>query len=277
MTQNITVKPVSGALGAEDTGIDLSKELDSAARHAVRQAFLDHHLLVFPGQDLSDDDHVRACEIFGPVQPERMNPDLADQTKPGVHFVSNTRPDAILPHGDIVFHMDQVQYETPCLAMSLYGIEVPSSGGETLFSNATAAYDALPDATKQRLASLSGFNCYLYDSPNVLRRVTEREENAPRAIHPVVRTHPETGRKAIHVSRLSTDYIVDLDAAESGALLESLFATLEEDRFVYQHSWRPGDLVIWDNRCVMHARNDYDSVNQRRLLRRIAVTGDRPF
>lgn len=270
------VNPLPGALGAEITGIDLSRELDPAAIAAIRAAFLDRHLLVFPEQTLGDDDHVRACEIFGPVQPERMNPDLADAAKPGVHFVSNTRPDAILPHGDIVFHMDQVQYETPCLAMSLYGIEVPSSGGETLFANAIAAYESLSSEMKQRLAPLRAFNCYLYDSPNVLRRVTEREDNAPRAIHPVIRTHPETGRKAIHVSRLSTDYIVDLDHAESDALLETLFATLEEDRFVYQHRWRPGDLVIWDNRCVMHARNDYDSVNERRLLRRIAVTGDRP-
>ena len=270
------VTPLPGALGAAVTGIDLSNAIDPEAIATIRQAFLDHHLLVFPDQSLSDGDHVRVCEVFGPVQPERMNPDLADAAKPGVHFVSNTRPDAILPHGDIVFHMDQVQYETPCLAMSLYGIEVPSSGGETLFANAIAAYDSLPGEMKQRLAPLKGFNCYLYDSPNVLRRVTEREANAPRAIHPVVRTHPETGRKAIHVSRLSTDYIVGLDKDESDALLESLFATLEEDHFVYQHRWRPGDLVIWDNRCVMHARNDYDSVNERRLLRRIAVIGDRP-
>lgn len=270
------VKPFAGALGAEITGIDLSRPIDPGTVATIRKAFLDHHLLVFPGQNLTDDDHVRVCEIFGPVQPERMNPDLADAAKPGVHFVSNTRPDAILPHGDIVFHMDQVQYETPCLAMSLYGIEVPSSGGETLFANAIAAYESLSSEMKQRLAPLKAFNCYLYDSPNVLRRVTEREANAPRAIHPVIRTHPETGRKAIHVSRLSTDYIVDLDTDESDTLLETLFAKLEEDRFVYQHHWQPNDLVIWDNRCVMHARNDYDSVNERRLLRRIAVIGDRP-
>jgi taurine dioxygenase len=273
----ITIQTVSSALGASITGIDLSVVLDADQLATIRQAFLDHHLLVFPDQDLSDDDHIRICEIFGPVQPERMNPNVADKAKPGVHFVSNTRPDAILPHGDIVFHMDQVQYETPCLAMSLYGIEVPSSGGETLFSNACAAYDALSDTMKQRLATLRCFNCYLYDSPNVMRRVTVREENAPRAIHPVVRTHPETGRKAIHVSRLSTDYILDLEEGESDTLLEELFTTLEDESFVYQHAWNAGDLVIWDNRCVMHARNDYDSVNERRLLRRIAVMGDRPY
>ena len=273
----ISVRPVSGALGASITGIDLSVVLDADQLAIIRQAFLDHHLLVFPDQNLGDDDHVRICEFFGPVQPERMNPDVADKAKPGVHFVSNTRPDAILPHGDIVFHMDQVQYETPCLAMSLYGIEVPSSGGETLFSNACAAYDTLSDTMKQRLATLKSFNCYLYDSPIVMRRVTGREENAPRAIHPVVRTHPETGRKAIHVSRLSTDYILDLDKDESDTLLEELFTTLENDRFVYQHAWSPGDLLIWDNRCIMHARNNYDSVNERRLLRRIAVMGDRPY
>jgi len=270
------INPIPGALGAAITGIDLSQVLDPGSITAIRAAFLGRHLLIFPGQTLSDDDHIRACEIFGPVQPERMNPELADAAKPGVHFVSNTRPDAILPHGDIVFHMDQVQYETPCLAMSLYGVEVPSSGGETLFSNAIAAYDSLSSGIKQRLAALTAFNSYLYDSPNMLRRVTAREANAPHATHPVVRTHPETGQKAIHVSRLSTDYILEMDRDESDALLEELFATLEEDRFIYQHRWQPDDLVLWDNRCVMHARNDYDSVNERRLLRRIAVTGDRP-
>ena len=103
------------------------------------------------------------------------------------------------------------------------------------------------------------------------------EPDAQRAAHPVIRTHPVTGRKAIFVNRLMTDFIVGIDRAESRALLEELYSYVEDPRFLYQHKWRVGDLVIWDNRCLLHARNTYDSVNKRRKLRRIAIAGDTPF
>ena len=273
----IHIEQLSPALGAEITGVDLREPVDKATKDAILEAWLDHHMLVFPGQLLDDTQHLRACEIFGPIQPERLNPHLANDQNPGVHFVSNIREDGILPHGDIVFHMDQMQYDQPSQAMSLYGIEIPSQGGETIFSNSHLAYEALPDDIKKRLEGLRAENAYLYYSPNMMRKVAEREAEAPRAIHPVVRTHPVTGRKAIYVNRLLSDRIIELDESESDDLLQLLFRQIEEPRFIYEHKWRVGDVIVWDNRSLLHARNTYDSENERRQLRRIAIVGDVPF
>jgi taurine dioxygenase len=273
----LTVKRLSPALGAEVTGIDFREPINDATKSEILDAWLEHHMLVFPGQVLDDADHIRCCQIFGDIQPERLNPHLAAEANPAVHFVSNIRPDGILPHGDIVFHMDQMQYDKPSQAMSLYGIDIPSQGGETRFSNSHLAYDALPEDVKHRLEGLKGENAYLYYSPNMMRKVGEREPEAPRAIHPVVRTHPVTGRKAIYVNRLLTDRILDMDADESDDLLQMLFELVEEERFIYEHKWRVGDVIVWDNRSLLHARNTYDSANERRQLRRIAIVGDVPF
>ena len=273
----IWIEELSPALGAEITGVDLREPVGDADREAIRDAWYEYHMVVFPGQILDDDEHLRVCGIFGEIQPERLNPHLADDENPGVHFVSNIREDGILPHGDIVFHMDQMQYDKPSQAMSLCGIEIPSSGGETKFSNGHMAYDALPDDVKQRLQGLRAENAYLYYSPNMMRKVTAREEEAPRAIHPVVRTHPVTCRKAIYVNRLLSDRIIGMDEAESDDLLEMLFLQIEQDRFIYEHTWRVGDVIIWDNRSLLHARNTYDSENERRQLRRIAIVGDVPY
>ena len=273
----INVVRLSPALGAEVTGVDLRQPVNDAIKKEILDAWMEHHMLVFPGQVLDDKQHLHACEIFGPIQPERLNPHLADDKNPGVHFVSNVRKDGILPHGDIVFHMDQMQYAQPSQAMSLYGIDIPSKGGETRFSNSHLAYEALSEDVKQRLEGLRAENAYLYYSPNMMRKVTAREEEAPRAIHPVVRTHPVTGRKAIYVNRLLSDRILELDEKESDELLEMLFRQIEDDRFIYEHTWRVSDVVVWDNRSLLHARNTYDSKNERRQLRRIAIVGDVPF
>ena len=172
----LSIERLSPALGAEVTGVDLREPVDRATRAAILDAWYEHHMLVFPGQVLDDEEHLRACEIFGDIQPERLNPHLAADENPGVHFVSNIREDGILPHGDIVFHMDQMQYDKPSQAMSLCGIEIPSSGGETKFSNSHMAYDSLPDDLKQKLDGLRAENAYLYYSPNMMRKVTAREE-----------------------------------------------------------------------------------------------------
>lgn len=275
---SIKVRPLSSMLGAEITGIDLREPPDAAVRATLNAAFIAHHMLVIPGQDLDDAAHVRFCEVFGPIQPERTSAHLADRQFPGVHYVANTREDAILPDGDIWFHSDQVFYDTPALATSLYGIDVPRRGGETRFGNIHLAYDALSDEMKHRCDGLRALNAYDYNSPNRLHKVTEeRLPDGPRAVHPVIRTHPVTGRKAIYVNRLMTDRIVDLDPAEGKAILETLFDLVEDTHFQYQHRWREGDAIIWDNRSLVHARNTYDHVNDRRTLRRIAVRGDVPY
>ncbi len=273
----ISVRPLSQALGAEVTGVDFRNEIDATTRQEIMDAWRKYHVLVFPGQDLTDGEHVRFCEMFGEIQPERLSAHVADKTYAGVHFVSNARPDAILPDGEIEFHMDQMQYDRPARAMSLYGIEVPKSGGETRFSNCHLAFEALPDEMKRKVDGMKAENAYMHESPNRLRKVTAREPEAPHATHPVIRTQPETGRTAILVSPLETDRILGVDDEESDRLLDALFGMVEQDRFIYEHKWRVGDLIVWDNRCVAHARNDFDSANERRMLRRIAVMGEIPY
>ena len=172
------------------------------------------------------------------------------------------------------FHSEQCYFEQPVAATVLYAVEVPSSGGNTRFANCRAAYDALDDGLKRRLDGLQALNAYDYGD-NMQVKDGPRPADAPRFVHPVIRTHPETGKKAIYVNRLMTEHVVGMDADESHALLEMLYDHVEQPCFVHEHAWRPGDLVMWDNRCTLHARTDFDPA-ERRKLRRMTVKGDRP-
>jgi taurine dioxygenase len=154
----------------------------------------------------------------------------------------------------------------------LYALEVPSKGGNTLFSNAYAAYEALPEDTKQRIAGRRALNAYATDST---LRSANYDDATSSYWHPVVRTHPATKRKALYVNRLMTREIEGLPREESDAILKTLFDHQEQPRFVYEHVWRPGDIVMWDNRCTLHARTDF-SAGERRLLRRVTLLGEKP-
>ena len=148
-------------------------------------------------------------------------------------------------------------------------------GANTLFANCYASYDALPADQKQRLEGRWAMNVYDFEN-NSVQKTRENSPDAPRFVQPIFRTHPESGRKSIYVNRLMTDYIVDAEPEQSRDLLEQLFDLSERPEFVYEHKWRVGDFVMWDNRCTMHARTDFDP-DDRRMMRRIAVSGDRPF
>ena len=282
---DINIKPVSNALGAEVTGINLRQTISQEVQKLIFKTWLKFHLLIFPGQILSDEDHLRVCRIFGDIQPERLNSELADPKNSAVHFVSNVRPDGILPHGDIVFHMDQMQYENPSQAMSLYGLLVPSKGGETKFSNCEKAYDSLDSNTKLQLEGLRAQNSlvtkdgqsYLGNSDNKIRKSEKQKNKTPFAIHPVIRTHPITKIKTIYVNRLLTDKIVNTPSNESEKILNNLYEIIENEEYTYEHKWKKEDLLVWDNSCLTHARNNYDSENDQRLLRRIAITGSIPY
>jgi taurine dioxygenase len=274
----IEVRPLSEAGGAEIRGVDLSRPVDGAAKAAIIEAWRRYSMLLFRDQALDDEASIRFCEIFGEVQPERQTPSAADDHRPGIHYVSNQRENGILPDGDIWWHSDQIFYDLPAAATTLYCVAAPKlAGGETRFANCQLAYDALDEAMKRRLEGLKAESFYLYNSANRLHREAPRQGNELCATHPVIRTHPETGAKAIFVNRLMTDFIHGMDRAESDALLEALYDLCEEPRFCWQHRWREGDQIIWDNRNLMHCRNTYDHVNDTRDLRRIAIKGDTPY
>ena len=193
-------------------------------------------------------------------------------------LISNIREDGkpigALPDGEMHFHTDQCHQERPAMASMLYAIEVPSQGGNTLFANGYKAYETLPAEIKRRIDGRRALNAYDYDNA-ATRRGTRVVDGVPSCVHPVVRTHPATGRKALYVNRLMTVCIEGLPQEESDELLSFLFDHQEQRQFVYEHVWRPGDLLMWDNRCALHARTDF-SAGERRLMRRVTILGEKP-
>lgn len=268
----LTVTPTSNAAGAEISDIDLNNGISDDVAEALRQAWRDHMVLLVRGQDLSADDQEQFCRVFG---------DLAGLTSRASAskflWVSNREvPDnaTAVQLGEMMFHCDQAYAEQPCKGSTLYSLEIPDVGGNTCFANCCMAYETLSDHWKQRIEGLTALNYFNYDT-NPSIRPGEIDPDAPQHSHPIVRTHPETGRKSIYVNRLMTMKIDGLEKAESGEILAFLFDHIEKPEHVYEHVWEVGDLVLWDNRCLAHARTDYDST-KKRLLRRMTILDENP-
>lgn len=269
-------RPLSAALGAEITGVDLRRNLDPGVCAQIRDIWHQNLVILLREQDLSEEDEVRFAEMFGP--PAKIHTPQFVRGHPAVMLISNIREDGkpigALPDGEMHFHTDQCHQERPAMASMLYAIEVPSVGGNTLFANGYKAYETLPAEIKRRIDGRKALNAYDYDNAS-MKRGTKLAEGVPSCVHPVVRTHPATGRKALYVNRLMTVRIEGLPEEESEELLELLFNHQEQREFVYEHVWRPGDLLMWDNRCTLHARTDF-SPNERRLMRRVTILGEKP-
>ena len=269
---NPRVKPLSPAIGAEVSGIDL-RSIGSPDAETLRRAWLEHHVVVVRGQKLSEDDLVAFGACFGRIEKARKLSPLASRQE--IMVISNIRRDGAalgsLPDGELSWHFDRIHQKVPNKAGVLYAVELPSRGGETRFASMCRAYETLPEATKAKLAGLTALNTYQYGQTHAEKK--QLSEESPSAVHPVVRTIPETGRKALYVCRLMTDKIIELPEGESRAMLAELFDHVERPEFSYEHEWRTGDVLIWDNRCVIHARNDFDE-RERRLLKRVVVGDD---
>jgi taurine dioxygenase len=272
----LAVRPLSPALGAEILGVDLREELDERAFAQIGEAWHRHLVILLRDQELSETDEVRFAERFGP--PAVIHTKEFVRNHPAVMLISNIREDGkpigALPDGEMQFHSDQCHQERPAMASLLYAIEVPSKGGNTLFANQYKAYETLPEAIKRRIDGRKALNAYDYRTA-AMKRGTQLAEGVPCYAHPVVRTHPATGRKALYVNRLMTVRIEGMPEPESDELLNLLFDHQERREFVYEHVWRPGDLLMWDNRRVLHARTDF-SPDERRLMRRVTILGEKP-
>ena len=278
MTQKISVEPLSPVLGARVHGIDLSKELRSSEADQLRDAFHRYCVLCVHSPGISPDDQIRFAALFGKVDAGERDPvrfaEGEKRPKKGVMFISNLRENGelvgALPDGELHFHSDGAHREEPYRATTLYSIKIPSRGGETKFANMYAAYEALSDEMKRKLDGRSAR--YVYDVRATLREQTNEMDDAlSSAVHPIVRKHPVTGRPALYLNRLMTREIVGMDRKEGDALLNKLFDHCEEPRFVYAHKWAIGDLLVWDNRCLNHARNDFPA-SEERHLRRVTVS-----
>jgi taurine dioxygenase len=282
----IAITPLTDSIGAEVTGVDLSRDLDEATRRTLYKAWVDNVVLVFHDQSLSPPDFIKAARNFG--APMRQNLESFDVPGfPDIGVVSNRDKDTTQDGKrdgkayvrGVSWHSDHSYAETPPKATILYGIDIPSSGGDTQFCNMRAAYEALPAETRQRIDGLKVLHVYQSSrSPRKLIGRTAAEESLypGNVVHPLVRTNPDTGRKGIYHNPVRVERILDIDAAESDALLERLTRHATQPCFQYRHKWRPGDMVIWDNRNAMHQANaDYD-MREKRFLHRIMLEGERP-
>ena len=274
----VTATPMSAACGAEISGVDLREELSPDDVSAIHKAWLDHQVIVFRGQDLTPADQKRACGQFGEIgaynRPKsRQHPKHASDE---IMLVSNVREDGepigAHPDGEMMWHTDTAYHSSPHKATTLFGVEVPDTGGNTKFSNQYLVYDALPADLKERLQGAMAMNAYEFGT--TIKTFARYDRDAvPHHAHPVFRKHPETGRTAVYVCPLMTEEIIGMDAAESEAVLAEIYAIQGRDAFVYEHHWRAGDMVMWDNRCLLHARTDFPR-DQRRLLRRVTISDE---
>jgi len=275
--------PLTEHIGCEVKGVDLRQPVDPATATSIYRAWLDHAVLLFRDQDLTQEDLIRVTGIFGEFaplgRPKHTLPSGFAKILPNIMLISNIRENGktigALPDGEMLFHHDTIHRDDPHKATLLYSVEIPTYGGDTLFASGTAAYEALDPAMKLRLAGLRAVNFYVYNS--VRRNDKQAVDATSQAVHPVVRTHDETGRKALYVNRLMSIRIEGMPEKDSDELLNFLFDHSERPQFVYTHVWHRGDLIVWDNRCSSHARTDFPS-DQRRLLLRTTVKGTcRPY
>ncbi|MBT5048630.1 MAG: TauD/TfdA family dioxygenase [Rhodospirillaceae bacterium] len=272
--------PLSDALGAEIRGLDLREKLDAETISAVEQAWYDHIVLAFRDQDLTIEQQRAFASQLGSLAPRggeggtKHEQAISENVMLVTNIRENGKPIGTLPDGEMMFHSDTPYFETPRKATLLYGIDIPSRGGETLFSNSYKVAETLPEEIKHKLAGKKAMQIYDYGAQEKTEDTYDFDIH-PHYAHPIFRKHPETGRTSLFISELMTVEILDLPKDESRDLLAFLFAHQAREEFVYAHAWRPGDLVIWDNRCSVHARNDFPS-DERRLLRRLVLHDEHP-
>jgi taurine dioxygenase len=273
----LQIAPLSPAIGITVTGVDVRRLTDAEFKR-IEEAWVQNCIALFPGQSLSQEEQVEFAARFGPLG-QLINKHEGRRDHPAVMYVSNVREDGkligVLPDGEMWFHSDQCYSERPCAATMLYAMEIPSQGGNTLYANMYRAYAALSEPMKRRIAGFKALNVYDYNA-NPTKAGPMLRPDAPHYAHPVVRTHPVTKRKCLYVNRLMTVAIEDIPREESDRLLAELFDHQERPEFIYEHRWTPGDLLVWDNRCTLHARTDFDA-SERRMLRRVIVLGDKPY
>ncbi|MBV9782424.1 MAG: TauD/TfdA family dioxygenase [Acidisphaera sp.] len=272
---------VRNTVGAEVRGVDL-RRVDPAEFAAVHRAWVDHSVLLFRDQSLTDDDLIRFSRRFGDLDlaPIQETGRRFVEGHPEIYVVSNVvvngEPIGSLGAGEAVWHTDMSYLEDPPKASMLYALEVPPSGGDTWFCDMYAALESLPAELRRRIEGLGLKHDGTYNSGGYVRQgvaATDDPRNSPGAVHPVVCTHPESGRKVLYLGRRRNAWLVGLDLADSEALLDALWTHVERPELSWAHHWRVGDLVLWDNRCTMHRRDPFDAAS-RRVMHRTQVKGE---
>ena len=280
----VQIKNLNAALGAEVAGVDLSKSLPQADIDAIAAAWRERLVVVFHGQNLSDPQLIAFSRNFGELDPPGPNPygEPVNKAHPELNVISNVvengKPIGNLGDGEAVWHADMTYVEVPAKAALLHALEVPppEAGGNTYFANMFRAYETLPAELKKAVEGKVAVHDASRNSAGMLRKgykeVTDVRETVG-ARHPLVRTEPKTGRKALFLGRRPNAYVLGITVAESEALLDALWAHATQSRFTMCHQWQVGDLLMWNNLSVLHRRDPFDP-KSRRIMHRSQIKGD---
>jgi taurine dioxygenase len=277
----VEVIPTGAALGAEVRGVDV-RGLDGAAFARVTRAWHDHSVVLIRDQALSDQELIAFSRRLGDLDwaPIQETGRRFVEGLPEIYIVSNVKvngePIGSLGDGEAVWHTDMSYLDVPPKASMLYALEVPPAGGNTSFCTMHGIYETLPASLKERIAGLKIKHDGTYNSGGYVRQgVTPTDDpiTSPGAVHPLVCTHPDTGRRMLYLGRRRNAYLVGLELEESEALLNELWSYVDRPEFAWEHVWCVGDLVLWDNRCTMHRRDAFDP-NSRRIMHRTQVKGE---
>ncbi len=278
----LKVTPIDGALGARIEGLDRTEAAKPEVAAQLKKALGDHLLLEIPGAPMTPEQTRDVAAAFGKPREQLLRYKRVGTVPEVSVMVSTLMADGTTDKTALRsedWHTDDSYFATPAKATLLHSIEIPSHGGNTWFCNMRAAYDALPEAMKKRIDGMRAIHAY--DTPRARNRPSQRTAQeiaeTPDVEHPLVRTHPDNGKKALYLNFNRLDRIVGLERAESDTLLDELTAHVRRPQFHMAHRWAVGDIVIWDNRATMH-RVDVDyPMGEKRIMQRVLIEGDRPF
>jgi taurine dioxygenase len=276
------VVPLKAPLGARIEGLDRTRANEPGTAALLNRALAEHLLVVLPGERMAPADTLRFAEAFGTPRRQLLRYKRSGEAPDVSIMVSTIKPDGTTDKTAIRaedWHTDDSYFAVPAKATLLHGIEIPSRGGATWFCNMHSVYEALPEPLRRRIDGLRAIHGY--DTPRARNRPSARTPHeiaeTPDVEHPLVRTHPETGRKALYLNPNRLDRIVGLERAESDALLDELADEAGKPQHHFGHVWQAGDVVIWDNRATMHRVVIDYPVGEPRIMQRVLIDGDRPF
>ena len=289
VANDLTITPLHSCLGARVEGIDLGEVLDAPTFRRVSQAFHEYSVLVFHDQRITDEQQMAFSRRFGPLETTLKATGREDRLSDKLVDLSNVDPDhderlmdwndrrMVYQSGNQLWHTDSSFKPVPAMASLLSGREVPPAGGETEFVSMRHAYDTLPEPTRLRVDGRVTVHSILYSRSTIAKGLfdAEHERGLPPVRQALVRVNPANGRKAIYIGSHAW-YIEGMAYDESRRLLDELLAHTTRPESVYQHRWRPWDLVMWDNRCVLHRGRPWDAARHRRVMRRTTVAGEGP-
>jgi taurine dioxygenase len=282
LAASMEFKALDAPLGAEVTGLDIASPIDSDTVQQLKDAWQQYHVLLIRDQSLDDKRLIEFSKLFGELDPPGPNPYgltfLPDH--PELNVISNViedgKPIGNLGDGEAVWHADMTYIDKPPVAAVLYALEVPEQGGDTWFADMFTAYETLPQSMKDEIDGKIAVHDSAHNSAGMLRKgyseLTDVRET-PGAHHPLARTEPETGRKALFLGRRPHAYIIGMEVADSDALLDKLWDHVAEPRFAMCHQWRAGDVLMWRNLCVLHRRDAF-AADVRRVMHRTQIKGE---